>query len=89
MADMIEVFRKVFGPSCAITVLRLGKDSPRVCDYCNTTLVAPGGTVVKEAFLTDYGLMCCSCKREIHAICVYKPGEDVSGTGWYRGCYLD
>ncbi len=88
MAEGIKVFRKVFAPRCAITILRLGKDFPRVCDYCNTTLVAPGGIVVEPAFLTDYGLMCCVCLGEIPAIECYKPGEDVSSTGWYKGYYL-
>ena len=84
MADMSEVFKKVFG--CDPIIIRLGKEDPRVCDYCNTTLVAPGGTVVKESFLTDYGLMCSNCIGEIGAICVYSPGEDVSDRQWYRGC---
>jgi hypothetical protein len=78
----------IFGEN--IIIVRPDKDEPRVCDYCNTDLVAPGGIVIKEAFLTDYGLMCKRCLGDtIPAIREYKPGEDVSGTAWYTGCDLN
>lgn len=88
MADMIKSLAKVFG-CCNVVILKLSKEDPRVCDYCNKRLVKPGGVVVKRAYLTDYGMMCGDCVKGIEAICIYKPGEDVSDQPWYKGSYLD
>lgn len=64
--------------------VRLGEKSPRVCDYCNTTLAAPLGIVVKTAFLTDYGMMCRNCIKGISIKDVYLPGENISKEIWYK-----
>jgi len=68
-----------------VVIVRLGKEDQRVCDYCNKILVAPGGVVLKTAFLTKYGMMCSNCIGQIQVICIYKVGEDVSNTAWYKG----
>jgi len=84
MSDINEIFGE------NIIIVRATNDDPRVCDYCNTILVAPGGEVLKTCFLTDHGLMCRSCLGDkIPAIREYKPGADVSGTAWYTGCDLN
>lgn len=85
MAKMVESMKKVFGSKCEIITIKLGTESCRVCDYCNTTLVAPGGVVVRTASLTDYGLMCTDCKGRIRSIAIYKTGEDMSDEEWYKG----
>lgn len=85
MVKMAESMKKVFGSKCEIITLKADIESRRVCDYCNTTLTAPGGVVVKTAYLTDYGLMCNGCRGRIRSIAIYKTGEDVSGEEWYKG----
>ena len=89
MADMVDMMRKIVGLNINIITIHPSKENPRVCDYCNTTLVAPYGLVVDSAYLTDYGLACSNCLEGMYAIEAYRPGEDVSGTNWYMGYYLD
>jgi len=93
MPEITETFKKVFG-CCNVTILKPGKQSARVCDYCNTILVAPGGIVKRKSFFTSYGLVCGRCLNAFDcngqdcpgmvAICSYKPGEDVSDKMWYE-----
>lgn len=85
MTNMVESMIKIFGSKCKIITIKPKKGSRRVCDYCNTKLVAPGGIVVKKAYLTDYGLMCNGCRGRIRSIAIYKTGEDVSDEEWYKG----
>ena len=79
MASMME---KIFG-------IRSREEIPIVCNYCNSTLIAPYGLVVKTTYLSDYGAVCSNCVKGLYVIKIYIPGEDVSETLWYRGCYLD
>lgn len=83
------MMRKVVGLNINIITIHPGKEVPRVCDYCNTTLVAPYGLVVETLYLTDYGAVCSNCVKGLYPIETYQPGENVSDTTWYRGYYLD
>lgn len=79
MADILEKISEL---------IQSEREKSRGCIYCNTPLVTPDGIAVDAAYLTDYGLVCSGCVEMAYAFNVYEPGEDVSGTIWYRGYYL-
>lgn len=88
MGNRIKRLKRA-GPCPDITILWLGSDTPRVCDYCNRQLVTPGGMVEDRCFVTEYGLMCRHCcLTGIPIICGCLPGEDVSEAAWYKGLGL-
>ena len=89
MADMADIFLRLFG-RCPATVLKGGRESAGVCDYCNTRVFAPGGRIEKLCFLTDHGLMCAECYSvsPIRAAEIYEAGAELSSKKWYRKQYL-
>ncbi len=72
-----------------VELIRSERDKEKVCIYCATPLVTPDGIVIAPTYLTDYGLVCSECVVIEYPINVYPVGDDVSGTIWYRGYYLN
>ena len=89
MADMVEIFTKVFGV-CPVITIEGSKESVGVCDYCNARVFAPGGRIEKQCFLTDFGMMCRDCYdiSPIGAMEIYEKGDELSSREWYRCSYL-
>ena len=65
------------------------REKEKICIYCTTPLVTPDGIVVETTYLIDYGLVCSECVVMEYPLSAYQAGEDVSGTIWYRGYYLN
>jgi hypothetical protein len=72
-----------------LELIRSEREKLRVCIYCHTPLVTPDGIVIETTYLIDYGLVCSECVEKVYPINAYEPGDDVSGTIWYSGYYLD
>lgn len=81
----IRKLQKMLGvPDEAVIQVRVSEGDPRVCDYCNDTLIDGEGKVLQKAHLTDYGLMCDSCVKDIQPRITYEKGVNVSGESWYQ-----
>ncbi len=81
----IRKLQKIFGlPDDAVIQVKVAEGTPRVCDYCNDTLIDEQGEVLEKAHLTDYGLMCDRCIGSIKPITTYSQGENVSNEHWYQ-----
>lgn len=81
----IRKLQEILGvPDEAVIQVRVSEGDPRVCDYCNTLLIDEKGEAIEKIHLTDYGLMCDKCVKDIQPRITYEKGANVSNEEWYQ-----
>jgi hypothetical protein len=83
--EHIRKIQKDFNvPDEAVIEVKVGEGQPRVCDYCNTTLIDDNGYAVRTAYLTDFGLICGDCIGDAETQSTYFEGDSVFNEDWYQ-----